>query len=432
MTGLTLPVLLGASMHLLQGHQKEASELLAALDGTGMHPAQVLEWMNRTDSSHQRVVLLAGTPKALAALQASDDAAKPQLAQAAAQTLQQLAQRNAQLGSQTKLAIASKTADALNTKTPSSTAVLDAFRSELLLPSLDRAQATVKKAQRADSPLAEPLRVALQAEQNLRQKGRAEGAYSQSWLGPASEHREPTGDELKAVAGMLAQRGTPSDYIKTWQRSVWFQIRSAAKQAWAALPQEAKVGRESGKFLSTDAYVGYLTQHAAAFHQIVGKRLHTRIRYDTLSASANNGGVLRTPQLQAIANEPDPEQRQALAAMATQTFQNKLARAWALPLAQQSTPRFSEFAQFANSPSGRDLFASTSGEKLSAQRSLMEATAMDLSVQIDAILQSPKAAPSQKADLKRTLVQQIAASPPGLADHAVARLKDRLAALNRA
>ena len=195
----------------------------------------------------------------------------------------------------------------------------------------------------------------------------------QTWLNGSSDYRGPTAAELAQVTALLRHHGVPERYVQSAARSVWSDMRRAAKAEgdlftrYQRLPQDVTDGRYpreslAGRYASTAGFASYLQGDAAAFRRVADMGLNPRIASDAQTAAADNGGVLRTSQLEALQREPDAARKVQLATAAYQSFNDRMANDWNGG-ANPSRPVYRDFVAFISTREGIETFRDVSSAR---------------------------------------------------------------------
>ena len=192
----------------------------------------------------------------------------------------------------------------------------------------------------------------------------------QTWLKGSSDQRGPTANELAQVTAMLRHHGVPESYVQSASTLVWYDMRRYAKAEadlftrYQRPPQDVTDGRYareslSGRYATTSGFTSYLQGDAAAFKRVADMGMNPRIASDRQTAAADNGGVLRTSQLEALRREPDAARKVQLATTAYQSFNDRIANDWNGGV-NPSRPVYRDFVAFISTRAGIETFRDVS------------------------------------------------------------------------
>jgi hypothetical protein len=212
----------------------------------------------------------------------------------------------------------------------------------------------------------------LEAERAKRGAGRSDAGTSdvvgQDWLDRASHQATPSEAEQESMVDLLRHYQVPQTYWNDWKQRLWVDMRTIAKaeltlfRAEGQAPVDVASQRYSRQDLvnrlsSTQGYVSYLMGDAVAYQRVADVSLNARLSVDRLASEAQNGGVLRRPQLMALQRERDPERKAQMAELAFRTFRISGRRDWAGITGDAERPVYRDFAAYLGTEGGRRTFS---------------------------------------------------------------------------
>jgi hypothetical protein len=360
---------------LRNAHQDKANDILTRLAGSTLHPARVMAWADANHLDYRHAIDL---------LRTAETAGR-------GLTPQVLLQLRACAMRHDKLAPSRDTSAPTGTgsSTPSSfvrlsqayvklpialTSLRLAWAHELLATiettaadiASDGSQATPQRKLEAASML-EAARKNLAAEQSKRMGSSGDAGPEQRWLRDASDRSELTASERVAMSRLMHHYQVPELPGRDGHDVMWVDMRRAAKAESdlffleGQLPADVLDGRYTRaqffeRISSARSYADYLMGDAPAFRRIADQHLYPEMIYGQLVAEAANGGVLREPQLRAIAHQPDAQLRVRLASKAYETFRGLMRHDWGGVVSNPNRCAYREFANFLATDEGAALF----------------------------------------------------------------------------
>ncbi len=371
---------------LLAANATFVAEIETGLRGTGVSPAQAMAWADANQMEHRQAVAVLALPSRLA--QPAGAGAVTDLRRAAAgyaehrltvnAAVPRSWDRRSALSERNNLQFArvSEASTRLGT-------ALTSLNLEWAKQLVDVVADGARQVAADDTAPPDLKRTAAETLQDARQRYDTEvdrraiasgtTTLEQTWLNGSSDQRGPTASELAQVTALLRHHGVPESYVQSASTQVWYDMRRTAKAEgdlftrYQRLPQDVTDGRHTreslaGRYASTAGFTSYLQGDAAAFRRIADIGLNPRIASDAQTAAADNGGVFRTGQLEALQREPDAARKVQLATTAYQSFNDRIANDWGGG-ANPSRPVYRDFAAFISTRAGIETFRDVSSAR---------------------------------------------------------------------
>jgi hypothetical protein len=382
---------------LSSGHNEEATSLQLRPSGTEIEPAQLLQLADQRHTSTGQAVELVQLTNLLDGLGAytnflSAPPATSDSSRARSQRIEKLRSLATQyndhvtslasgtLGSWDRSSVIAKRSDLQFSRLSDAIAALPValksmhlVRAMQLIDVIDDATVRItagglsSNLKTEASELRLQARASFQAERQLREASAVADVMELHWLSPSSDLRGPTANEMQSIRGLLEFYEVPPRYIDDFARTVWFDIRQQAGRESTRFrvelqpPIEVIRGEQTveafvERIKSTQNYAEYLKTDPLSYGRVVSEHLAPKREYDKLSAQANNGGVLRSAQLDTIFKERDVIRQDKLAGLAYRNFRFWIQRDWPAPSANPNRPVYGDFARALKTPEGLALF----------------------------------------------------------------------------